>query len=228
MSNPDEDMIVTLDATTGVPEVLSNIKANSGTLTRATADEPIQIVADDGLIIPIRTTTERDAIVDPQDGAVIFISTDDELQIYHSAQWNGSAYGNMYQRLNAVVTTINTVGVFEDVLNFTAGELKETTFSSSVLATGDITATYQISYGACISGSTNKTFESAIEVDGAVRDESASCATVATGGNDVSLGSSFILTIGPNKDIKMVIRNATDTSNLTVIDASVSITRIRQ
>ena len=211
----------------------SNLKADSditvieGTMTRFTADNPIIIEADDGLVVPNLTTTERDAISTPLDGAVIFNSTDNELQNYHSSQWNGSVYGGMYQRDNAVVTTINTVDVWEDVLNFSTGEVKEASFASSVLTTGGITATYEINYFACVDDSTNRTYETAIEVDGVVRDESLSCTTIPTGARPDSMSGGFFLTIGVNKDIKLVIRNITDSSNVTVIHASVILTRIR-
>lgn len=136
-------------------------------------------------------------------------------------------YGNMFQVNNATPTTINTVDVFEDVVNFTAGEVEQTTFASSTLATGSISTAYLVTYSACIQNSTNVTFETAIEIDGTVRDESHACATIATGGNDVSLSGSFILTIGANKDIKLVIANKTNTANVIVVDASVSVTGIR-
>ena len=227
MALPDANMLLTLSDDTGNVEVKSNLKADAGTITRVDADEPIAFVADDGIIIPSRTTTERDAITSPPDASVIFNSTDNELQIFHSSQWNGSAYGNMFFRDNVTVTTINTVDVFEDVLNFGAGELKETTFASDTLTTGNITATYSIGYAVCIIDSTNTTYETAIEIDGTIRDESLSCTTIPTGGNPDSLGGTFILTVGALKDIKLVIRNVSNTANVTVIHASVVITRIR-
>ena len=205
MSLPDEDQIIVFSADTG------NVKTGS----------------DLGVVLPSFTTTERDAISTPKNGAVIFNSTDNELQSYHSGQWNGSAYGEMYQVNNAVVTTINTVNVFEDIVNFTVGELKETTFSSSTLTTGLITATYLVTYSACLDGISNKTYEVAVKVDGTVRDESHSCVTIATGGRDVSVSGSFILTIGDEEDIKLVIANVNDSTNVIIVDASLNITRIR-
>lgn len=225
MSRPIEDVIPTYRSDGGNLEKTSDIKADAGTLTRATADEPIKIVADDGLIVPSRTKTERDAIADPQDGSVLFNSTDKEINYYANNQWNGSASGNMYQVNNIVVTTINTKDVFEDVHNFVAGELKETTFASSILTTGNIQYQYMITYSACIVGSTNTTFEMAIKIDGVIRDESHSCNTIATGGSDVSMSGNFILTIGELKDIVLVMANKSSTSNAIVLDASVSIVR---
>lgn len=147
---------------------------------------------------------------------------------------NGVRYGNylqpfgcMFQVNNAVVTTINTQNVFEDVLNFTTGELEQTTFGSSVLTTGSVATTYLVTFSACLENSTNVTYELAVEVDGVVRDESHTCATIATGGNDVSLSGNFILAIGASKDIKLVVANKTNTSNVTVLDASLSIVGIR-
>jgi len=228
MGLPDEDVVATYTSNTENIKTDSDIKAKEGTVTRKTADEPIIFVADDGVVMPLRTTTQRDAISDPQDGAIIFNTTDNELQYYHSAQWNGSTYGNMYQVNNVAATTINTIDVFEDVLNFVTGEIKEITFASDALTTpSDETNAYLINYTACIDGLTNTTYEMAIEVDGTVRDESHSCATIATGGKDVGLSGGFILTIGASKDIKLVIANKTGTNNIIVVDASVTMTRIR-
>lgn len=187
----------------------------------------VEIGDETGAVFPPFTTTERDAVSSPKDGAVIFNTTDNELQTYHSGQWNGSAYGNMYIINNVTATTINTKDQFEDVLNFTQGELKEVTFGSDTLTTPDATITYEISYSACLAGSTNTSFEVAIEVDGIVRDESHSCTTIATGGNAVSLSGTFILTVGALKGIKLVVANKTNTSNVVIVDASVVVTRIR-
>ncbi len=222
-----EDMIATYTADTGNFKADSDVKLTAGTFTRNTADEPIKFVADDGIILPSRTTTQRDAITSPPDGSFLFNSTDNELNVFHSSQWNGSAYGNMFQRDNATATTINTTDVFEDVLNFGAGELKETTFASDTLTTGSISATYLIHYAGCIDDSTNNIYETAIEVDGTIRDESLSCTTIPTGGNPDNVVGTFILTIAANKDIKLVVRNRSTSQNVTFVHASVVITRIR-
>lgn len=140
----------------------------------------------------------------------------------------GPVYGNMYQRDNGAATTINSLGVFEEVLNFLSGELKKVTFDSSILTTPDDGRShpYNLSYSACVANGTGKTFETAIEVDGTVRDESLSCTTIPVGGNPDGIGGGFPLTIGPNKDIKLVIRNLSGNQNVTVIHASMMLTRI--
>lgn len=179
-----------------------------------------------GAVLPSFTDTERDAISSPKDGAMIFNTTDNEMQLFFNDQWNGSVYGEMFQVNNIVATTINTMDVFEDVVNFSTGEMKETAFASSTLTTGQA-GTYLVTFSACIENSTNVTYEMAVKIDGTVRDESHTCATIATGGNDVSMSGSFILTIAASKDIKLVIANKTNTANPTIIDASVNIVRIR-
>lgn len=136
------------------------------------------------------------------------------------------SYANMFQRDNAVVTTINTVNIFEDVVNFTTGEKKTITFASSTLTTGNASETYLIQYDACIDDTTNKTYEMAIKVGGIIQNESLSCTTIPTGGNPDGLGGNLIKTIAANKDIKLVIRNITDTSNVVVVHASVSLLKI--
>jgi len=136
-------------------------------------------------------------------------------------------YGGMFQRDNAIDTTINTVDVWEDVVNFSTGELEQTSFAASVLTTGDIATTYKIDYSLCIDNGTNRIYETAIEIDGVIQDESISCTTIPTGGRPDNLGGTFIKTVAAGKDIKLVIRNLSDTTDVLVVHASVSIVGIR-
>lgn len=136
-------------------------------------------------------------------------------------------YGNMYQKGNTTATTIGTKDVFEDVVNFIEGETDDVSFLSSVLTT-NVAGMYAIDYSACVDSSTGNTFETAIEIDGIIRDESFDCSTIGVGSTPNSLSGTFIRPIGASIGVKLVIRNITNANNATVVHASVVIKRIGQ
>lgn len=222
-----ENVIATYNEATNNLKVDSDITVIGCVFAHTQADRAIKFEADKGIVVPSITTTERDAITSPDNGAIIYNSTDDEMNFFYNSQWNRSTYGNMFQRDNATFTTINTVNIWEDVVNFVTGEVKEVSFASSTLITpSDTTGTYMIQYNACIEDGTTKLYELSIEIDGTIHDASLSCLTIPIASNPASLGGSFIATIGASKSVKLLVRNTTNADDILIINSSVSLHKI--
>lgn len=100
MALPIKDVIATYNSNGDNFGIIGEVKLLAGVFTMPTADEPIKFVADDGIVVPSRTTTERDAIADPQDGAILQDSTEDRVNAYFRDRWNPF--------LTAVIKTITT------------------------------------------------------------------------------------------------------------------------
>jgi len=82
---PDTDILPTYDSNTGNIKISSEVKCICGVFTLVPSDKPIKFIADDGIVVPSRTTTERDAIPSPENGAVIFNSTIEQFNFFFYA-----------------------------------------------------------------------------------------------------------------------------------------------
>lgn len=142
---------------------------------------------------------------------------------------NENDYGEMYQYDNSNATTINTVDIWEEVNNFTAGELGSTsegiTFNAQSLVIKR-NGLYHVNYSASIeAASTNKDFEFAISVNDNIENKSIIKRYIAT--NDTGDISGTCL-INLNKDdyIKFEVRNLTDATNITIVDCNVNLIKV--
>lgn len=48
---------------------------------------PLKLIGTEGVVVPVLTTTEKNAIASPETGAVIFDSTLGKLCVYTGAAW---------------------------------------------------------------------------------------------------------------------------------------------
>ncbi len=132
---------------------------------------------------------------------------------------NFRAYGEAYIHNNVTVTTINTVNVWEQITGFTAGELKDVTFSSDSF-TAKVKGKYQCIVAlAGTSAGTNKIFEHAVSVEAAIIDKSSIPRKYAT----IDIGAlpvSAILDLDVDDVVRLEVRNITDANNYTANDCN--------
>jgi hypothetical protein len=180
-----------------------------------------QVTATGKLLIDNKSTTTSFI-----DGTMAAATVDQLLTVNGSFEPAENGFGNMYQKDNATVTTINTVNVWEKVENFSAGALRKCTFATNTLTTPAHAGSYKIS--ATISSSAasaNKIFEFAIYVEG----------VEAVGGivrrkfssTDVgTMAVTCVATLAASDTVELYVRNITDTTNHTIVHSSVSLFRI--
>jgi hypothetical protein len=132
----------------------------------------------------------------------------------------------MYQTDNAVITTINTVNVWEKVVNFSAGILRGVTFASD-----ELTVPLDGQHEAIVSGlsassaSANKDFEVAIAVNDVIVGKSKAKRRYANAdvGNS-SAGALLQLTAGDT--VALYVRCLTDTTDILIVDCNLQIHRL--
>lgn len=132
------------------------------------------------------------------------------------------AVGEMYQNDNATATTINTVNVWEHVVNFSEGVTETITFASNALTVAS-TGNYLL-MGSISSQSAfvNKDIEFAISIDDAISTKTISKRRYGNTGTG-SQSISAILSLTANEAIKLEVRNLTDANDITIIDANISL-----
>jgi len=82
-----------------------------------------------------------------------------------------TSHGEMYQNDNSTATTINTINVWEEVGNFSGGELLNVSFANDSLTVATA-ATYHIVVSlSTAAASPNKNFEFAISVNDTIVDK---------------------------------------------------------
>lgn len=148
------------------------------------------------------------------------------MAVYYSSDQAGQldVYGSMYQRANAVPTTITTVNLWYQVVNFSAGELAEVTFASDALTVAR-TGPFAITW-ACdaVSALSNKTFEFTVTVDDVVQAQLTMQHNFATA-NREALSSTSVITLTAGEVIKYKVRNITDNTNITIVDCNLALHR---
>ena len=112
MVRPCKDVIATYNSNGDNVAITGEVKLLAGVFTMPVADEPIKFVADNGIVVPPRTTTERDAIADPNDGAVIFNSTAELFNFFFNSEWRAF----IERPLQETVTTTPFAVTTEDIL----------------------------------------------------------------------------------------------------------------
>ena len=157
-------------------------------------------------------------------GVLTFYEDEDE--------WNFSEdhhyYAEMAQNGNSNVTTINTQDVWEEVDNFSTGDVSGWTFGGG----GDLTAgtnsagKYMVVYTVSAqSAAATQDFEMAISIDDSIQNDclvSRHFSATTTG----NAGGVCILTIAAAEVIKLEVVNRTSTQNITIEDANVSLHKL--
>ena len=131
-------------------------------------------------------------------------------------------YSEIYQNDNATETSITTVDVWEQVVNFTSGLLLGWTHSAGSLtaATGSSGIYSLVASISSSATSINKDFEFGISINDTIQAKSISkrrYSSSDTGSQSVSC----LLTIADGDIIKLEVRNLTDATNVTIIDCNV-------
>lgn len=137
-------------------------------------------------------------------------------------------YGEMYQNDNATATTINTINVWEEVNNFSSGELNGVTFANS-----DLTVTKAGKYhlNASISGipqTANHTFEFAVSVNDNIITKTKNKRLFSSTSDSGSISLNGILNLSANDVVKLELRNLTTgtNGNFTVQNSNLTLNKI--
>jgi hypothetical protein len=134
-------------------------------------------------------------------------------------------HGEMYRADVATATTINTQNDWEQILNFSQGAVDNVSFASNALTVA-VSGDFDIVWTASSAiGTTNKTFEMAVFIDGALQDKTQSRRRFSTADIGVWAGSGIInITSGQVVDLRC--RNITDDTDITHNFCNLKIHRI--
>ena len=107
MTHPADSKIATYTENSDNFKADSDVRVVGSVYTATEADTPHKFVADDGIVVPTRTTAQIDAISSPQDGAIIHDSTIDFFKFYFQGAWQLFKYSD-YEEDNTQATTTST------------------------------------------------------------------------------------------------------------------------
>jgi hypothetical protein len=148
-----------------------------------------------------------------------------ELQITEDGYFGSTGYGEMHQYEVGQTVTINTQNAWEEVGGFTYDAAKGITFASDALTVskpGHYMVFYNVSANPAASG---KDLEFGISVNGTISTKTASQHHHATT-NPESQSGNGILKLGENDSLKLEVRNRTDTENVSISKANISVMQI--
>lgn len=137
-----------------------------------------------------------------------------------------ASYAEMYQVENVTATTITTQNVWEEVNNFSQGEVQGVTFSNSDLTVNSI-GRYQVNVS--LSGtpeSANDIFEFAISVNDTIQIKTMQERKFSSTTDAGSISLNGILSLSVNDVIKLELLNQTATGNFIVENANLTLRRI--
>jgi len=148
------------------------------------------------------------------------------MTVYISGQLDQiDVHGEMTQSGNSTDTTINTVNVWEPVLNFSAGSLDNMTFASNaltILFDGD----YDVSWACNASiAATNKVAEFGVSVNDAIQDNLTTQRKFATADIGAIAGVG-VLSLSAGDVVKFETRNITDDTDILIANATLTVHRI--
>lgn len=226
MSSIIEDYIPTYSEDGGNFKITSDITAVSGTLTRVTADEPIKFVSDDGVIIPSRTETERDAIADPQNGAVIYNSTYDCIDYYFNSKWNAfdPVFGVMYLAGNATATSGTGVNKIAGTYAAPAFLNRFSHAGGTLTYTGvrQLTCIIDVTISCILNTDNFEVFEFTVRVNG-VEQTQKGCTTTSNIDDPSNVTFQVPIQLSTNDTIEVFGEHTSGGSDFTVQDMQVSI-----
>ena len=141
---------------------------------------------------------------------------------------DGAAYAEMYQTANSTATTINTVDVWEQVLNFSGGETCNCSVASSAMTLG-VNAHGKFHVAASVSGvpdAVNQVMEFAISVNDVIATKTTQSRKFSSTTDSGSVAIVAILDLADGDVVKLEVRNTTGDSDFTVQNANVNIGKI--
>ena len=167
--------------------------------------------------LPIADGTSGQVLKTDGAGSLSFIDTGSLL-----------AYGEMYQNDNATATTINTVDVWEEVNNFSSGELNLVTFADSDLTVTEV-GKYHLNVSLSgIPQTANHTFEFAISVNDAIVTKTKSKRLFSSVSDSGTISLNGIIDLAVNDVVKLELRNLTTGTNggFTVQNCNLTLNKI--
>lgn len=129
--------------------------------------------------------------------------------------------GEMFQQANAVETTINTVDIWEQIVNFNAGDLSFVTFASdtfTVQTAGDYLCNASITANAT---NASQNFEFAFSINDAIQTKSVQHRVFTTASGNIGIVA--LLALAEDDEVKLEVRNTDNSNNVLVTNANYNI-----
>lgn len=129
--------------------------------------------------------------------------------------------GEMFQQANAVETTINTINIWEQVINFSQGELSFIAFATNtftIQTPGKYLCNTSITANAVTA---SQDFEFALSINDVIQAKAIVPRNFST--TSGNLGITSILTLAEDDEVKLEVRNLTNANNILVTHANFNI-----
>lgn len=134
---------------------------------------------------------------------------------------------SMYQRDNAVVTTIAFQNTWYQVVNFLVSSLNRWTFAASTLtASAGSSGEYILLYAICFEGVKDDTYEFALAINDVIKDETVQCHFSDQIGEELHTSGNACLVVTGEQTLKLMVRNITNNGNVTIKDANVVVHKV--
>lgn len=129
--------------------------------------------------------------------------------------------GEMFQQANVVETTINTVNIWEQVINFSEGEISFVTFATNtftIQTAGKYLCNAAITANAVTS---NQDFQFAFSINDAIQAKTTIPRNFTTSSGNI--GMTAMLTLAVDDEVKLEVRNVTNANNILVTHSDFNI-----
>ena len=193
-----------------------------------------------GTLRPIHliTGTNTNQLVLNTNGSLTFgtgavtISAGDLLlarDLIFTVSGGGLSHGSMFNHNNSTTVTIGTIGAFATIPSgFSVGELNNVTFENAreflVVQDGKYKIDWSISFNTA--GGSNQDIEGGIGVDVAPQDEGTAHRFIGTASDVGNIAGTAIIRLNDEEPVHLMMRNNTDTQNIVVTHASMSIVQV--
>lgn len=149
---------------------------------------------------------------------VTFQQLDDRYAVFNPAI---TPYGEMHQQNNAIETVINTLNVWEKVLNYSVGLLNGVSFLTSTLVPAKA-GVYAVNISISATCGENRPFELAVFVNG-IEDPKLHADRLFEKDKSGNISITGLRSLAIDDILEIQIRNTQDTENLLVSTSNVNI-----
>lgn len=138
-------------------------------------------------------------------------------------------YGSLYVSHGSLTITVTNANTAYEITTglLTGSVLQGTTFGGDHYIAVDHPGTYLINWGLSIDTSTPADeIEGGIMVDGAARDDSSSHTTLVAAAKSSAMSATAIIALTANQQVSLFVENKTNTNDIVVEHASLTIVRV--
>ena len=203
------------------------VKGSGGVKIETSTGFPVEI-ASSNLTLPRDTTANRLDV----NGNIRYNTTTDKFEGYEDGAWiniagGGGGYGECSMQGNGTVTTINSVGVFEDVDGTAvAGLLSDFTFAgadNSLTYTGTATKVFRIIASGAFLGKKDKDLIFSIAKNGTEQSKFRQTVQPKDNNKEQPFSISGLVSFATNDKINLVVTNIASTDDPTIFDMNLSV-----